>query len=507
MKKLVCEMCGSQDIVKKEGMYVCQHCETKYDVEEAKKLFIEVAGAVKVDNSEKLRNYYSLARRAKENGNNEDGAKYYDLIRQEDPNSWEANFYSIYFISMSCVVGHIESAAVSLANCLGTVFTLINENISDPKEMEAAATEVWERAHNAANKFTDVSCKQHQSMSSAIQADFVQEFSGRVFGAVSIEVALAEKLSEIFGEEKEWVVKNITFSYSAISQYISQFKRALKPMNPLDRAPVHGIVERFAEEQDQQYSRLYKKYCDKLNHLREAQFNKKINGIENVNERFKALLEAGEDASDLFESVTLSSKELRELATPENLNWAIVANTSSREVAMLIKMGADVNEENTNTGRRPIPALTMGAMQNKNHSERMAILNMLLEAGAVPQDGDYNEETDPAIKKVLLQKYPALQPAKPTTQASGGCYVATAVYGSYDCPEVWTLRRFRDNTLASTWYGRAFIRTYYAISPTLVKWFGHTTWFKNLWRGKLDKMVETLQKQGVASTPYMDSNW
>lgn len=89
----------------------------------------------------------------------------------------------------------------------------------------------------------------------------------------------------------------------------------------------------------------------------------------------------------------------------------------------------------------------------------------------------------------------------------GPCYIATAVYGSYNCPEVWTLRRFRDNTLASTWYGRAFIRTYYAISPTLVKWFGHTAWFKNLWRGKLDKMVDALQKQGIESTPYQDKNW
>ena len=51
-----------------------------------------------------------------------------------------------------------------------------------------------------------------------------------------------------------------------------------------------------------------------------------------------------------------------------------------------------------------------------------------------------------------------------------GCYVATAVYGSYDCPQVWTLRRFRDHTLAASWYGRSFIRAYYAISPTLVKW-------------------------------------
>lgn len=89
----------------------------------------------------------------------------------------------------------------------------------------------------------------------------------------------------------------------------------------------------------------------------------------------------------------------------------------------------------------------------------------------------------------------------------GGCYVATAVYGSYDCPQVWTLRRFRDNILAATWYGRAFIRTYYAISPALVRWFGHTSWFKKMWRGKLDRMVNKLQKQGVESTPYQDKNW
>lgn len=89
----------------------------------------------------------------------------------------------------------------------------------------------------------------------------------------------------------------------------------------------------------------------------------------------------------------------------------------------------------------------------------------------------------------------------------GGCYVATAVYGSYDCPQVWTLRRYRDYTLAETWYGRAFIRTYYAISPTLVKWFGHTDWFKNMWRGKLDRMVSDLRSKGVESTPYEDREW
>lgn len=88
-----------------------------------------------------------------------------------------------------------------------------------------------------------------------------------------------------------------------------------------------------------------------------------------------------------------------------------------------------------------------------------------------------------------------------------GCYVATAVYGSYDCPEVWTLRRYRDITLAGTWYGRTFIRIYYAISPTLVKWFGKRVWFKNLWKPFLDKLVLKLNKSGLEDTPYQDKKW
>lgn len=105
----------------------------------------------------------------------------------------------------------------------------------------------------------------------------------------------------------------------------------------------------------------------------------------------------------------------------------------------------------------------------------------------------------------VMPALPSQVPPLPYTKS--GCYVATAVYGSYDCPQVWTLRRFRDDTLAKSWYGRAFIRTYYAISPTLVKWFGQTAWFQKLWRGKLDKMVKNLQANGVESTPYQDKNW
>ena len=92
-------------------------------------------------------------------------------------------------------------------------------------------------------------------------------------------------------------------------------------------------------------------------------------------------------------------------------------------------------------------------------------------------------------------------------EEGGGCYVATAVYGSYDCPEVWTLRRYRDYELAETWHGRLFIKAYYAISPTIVKWCGDTAWFKKMWKGKLDRMVSNLQQKGFENTPYEDRKW
>ncbi len=95
----------------------------------------------------------------------------------------------------------------------------------------------------------------------------------------------------------------------------------------------------------------------------------------------------------------------------------------------------------------------------------------------------------------------------PKKSKSNGCYIATAVYGSYDCPEVWTLRRFRDYTLAGSWYGRLFIRIYYAISPTIVKWFGNTRWFNNIWKRNLDRIVAKLRARGVESTFYEDKKW
>ncbi|MDO4387309.1 MAG: TFIIB-type zinc finger domain-containing protein [Clostridia bacterium] len=37
MQPIICEICGSNDIVKQDGVFVCQHCGTKYSADEVRK--------------------------------------------------------------------------------------------------------------------------------------------------------------------------------------------------------------------------------------------------------------------------------------------------------------------------------------------------------------------------------------------------------------------------------------------------------------------------------------
>lgn len=76
------------------------------------------------------------------------------------------------------------------------------------------------------------------------------------------------------------------------------------------------------------------------------------------------------------------------------------------------------------------------------------------------------------------------------TNDDGHCYIATAVYGSYDCDEVIILRKFRDEKLKKSLVGRTFIKIYYALSPMLVRKFGKRDTFKKFWRKKLDSFIQ-----------------
>lgn len=93
---------------------------------------------------------------------------------------------------------------------------------------------------------------------------------------------------------------------------------------------------------------------------------------------------------------------------------------------------------------------------------------------------------------------------EPVTKRQKGCYIATSVYGSYDTPNVWVLRRYRDFYLSKFAIGRAFIRMYYRISPTLVKTAGDSMIFKGFFKRILDRFVGYLRSRGYSDAPYFD---
>ena len=101
MKKLTCETCGGADLLKQEGVFVCQSCGVKYSVEEEKKMMIEgtveVAGTVKVDNKANLESMMKRGWLALEDSKWEQADEYFDKVLDIDPE------YAQAYIGKLCV--------------------------------------------------------------------------------------------------------------------------------------------------------------------------------------------------------------------------------------------------------------------------------------------------------------------------------------------------------------------------------------------------------------------
>ena len=77
---------------------------------------------------------------------------------------------------------------------------------------------------------------------------------------------------------------------------------------------------------------------------------------------------------------------------------------------------------------------------------------------------------------------------------SGGCYIATMVYGNYDHPQVMVLRDFRDSYLAKRYWGKQFIKIYYKYSPKLVEKLTEHKKINRMIKNILDVFVEHLKR-------------
>lgn len=144
MKKLTCEMCGSTDLMKDGGVFICQTCGCKYSVEEARRMMVEgtvdVKGTVQIDNSSFVKKYLENARRAKEKEDWEETEKYYNLVEQNDPNNIEAIFYSSYGKAKASLVDGDIYKRQAVFKVLNNCVSIIDDKyqIEDRAENEVA---------------------------------------------------------------------------------------------------------------------------------------------------------------------------------------------------------------------------------------------------------------------------------------------------------------------------------------------------------------------------------
>lgn len=127
MKQLACEMCGGTDLIKQDGVFVCQNCGMKYSVEEAKKLMIE--GTVNVANTAQFDNLVKLAKNALESNNNAEAERQANLAL-----AINAADYDTLLIKARAIDGQTngeKSRMCEAFNCYISAWDILNDDERD----------------------------------------------------------------------------------------------------------------------------------------------------------------------------------------------------------------------------------------------------------------------------------------------------------------------------------------------------------------------------------------
>ncbi|MDH3747396.1 MAG: DUF11 domain-containing protein [Gammaproteobacteria bacterium] len=131
-------------------------------------------------------------------------------------------------------------------------------------------------------------------------------------------------------------------------------------------------------------------------------------------------------------------------------------------------------------------------------------LTQTISVGAITSDSEYYpSNNNPSASGSAGGFSSCVEPDFPDIptpfSGGGGCFVATAAYGSPLHPHLDSLRDFRDRFMVTNRPGRALVRFYYLHSPPLADLMADRDWLRAIVRGMLIPIVYTIKYPGLAA--------
>ena len=228
---------------------------------------------------------------------------------------------------------------------------------------------------------------------------------------------------------------------------------------------------------------------DKPNRQRQEAIAEDLAFITNKLQRFQSLSGTIENAKDLVVSCKPKLANIKnKLGVYDDYYLQFSSAIVSNALGMIIEV---VNREQSQLQYDRTKLLTLPSTVSSVLSvvNLMGSLDMI---ETVRSRYNINKRTISSINS-QLQTINQRVTSTRSSSSSGGCYIATMAYGDYDHPQVKVLRKFRDDKLANSLFGKSFINLYYATTPKLVKVLKNHKRINEIIRNLLDKFIKHIK--------------
>jgi len=242
MKQLTCEICDSINVVKQDGLFVCQSCSMKYSVEEAKKMMFEdISQDSQANMVEKHLHLVQVAMRDK---NWDEVLTYSEKILEIDSRNAEAWVFKGYVLAQKSMEGLFEDESSPNFNQAKQCFDTAFDNgyvCSDKNDLIidiATHSFLWVDKWGGVGFELLKKCYKNEPNDDKLTLQILEQYwnlSGEIQKIVFAEFNLSDEVRFKLGES---IIENMS-NDGASQEEIQQYSRAIQAISPASKINVY----------------------------------------------------------------------------------------------------------------------------------------------------------------------------------------------------------------------------------------------------------------------------